>query len=170
MKHTNQGCIYLLRNTVNGKCYVGQSVHNPPTQRIAQHLGNGFYYGEKGVKYPTLDSNRNLLIKADVDEYGKEAFEWKALRENVADSDLDEFEVEEMARYDALRPNGYNSNKGVNRKLIDKYHPKLIPHFVANPHSQNWKYDEERELWWIWDKSRETWFVILQAPKGNDNE
>ena len=108
MNPKNQGCIYLLRNTANGMCYVGQSIHNPPTQRIASHLGEGYYYDEYGVKQKSLYSHGNRLIKTDVEKYGKSVFEWAILRDNIADEDLDDCEAEEIARHNTYRPNGYN--------------------------------------------------------------
>ena len=159
MKHTNQGCIYLLRNTVNGMCYVGQSVYNPPIQRIAQHVGHGFYYDENGNRQSTktwkgVDNNQNPRIRADIEAYGKEVFEWEILRDNVADTDLDDFEAEEIARYNSMKPKGYNGTRGVNRKMIDKHNPELIPQFVNQ--KSDWHFDKERNLWCIYDPNRES--------------
>ena len=170
MNPKNQGCIYLLRNTANGMCYVGQSIHNPPTQRIASHLGEGYYYDEYGVKQKSLYSHGNRLIKTDVEKYGKSVFEWAILRDNIADEDLDDCEAEEIARHNTYRPNGYNLYRGANKYVIDKHNSEVLPRFIARPDDRLWEYDKERKGWLFFDDDRDSWFFIMQLPKEKDNE
>lgn len=95
------GCIYLIRNTVNGKCYVGLTTRHSH-QRIHNHLsGHG-----------------NRLIYNDVQKYGKDAFEYKILHEGVTPELLPQFEVQAIEEYNAFHPNGYNLQTGGSRGYV----------------------------------------------------
>ena len=57
------GCIYKITNTVNGKSYIGRTIHDAEKTRIRDHL-NG-----KG----------NEEVKKDIEKYGKDAFTYPRL-------------------------------------------------------------------------------------------
>lgn len=83
--------IYLLRNTVDGKCYVGQSVNI--ANRWREHLKSM----RRGTKTKLYDAMR---------KHGADAFEIVVLCECAADQ-LDEREAHWMAEHNS-RESGYN--------------------------------------------------------------
>lgn len=97
--------IYLLRNTVNGKLYVGQSVHTG--RRWHEHKKSA----ARGDKSPLYDSIR---------KHGRDAFEFVVLE--VCDPlQLDEREAYWFSAYDVRNPaNGYNLlPAGQNGRVMD---------------------------------------------------
>lgn len=90
------GSIYKITNTVNGKAYIGQTIHNAEKRRIRHHL-NG--YG-------------NELVKNAVEKYGKDAFTHEILHDSIIPEFLDDLEIEEIAKHNCVRPNGYNLTTG----------------------------------------------------------
>ena len=94
------GCIYLIRNTINGKCYIGQTVHDAVKQRIPKHLnGHG-----------------NSIVKRAVAKYGKDAFTFQILHDGIIPELLNSFEIEAIQRHNTVKPNGYNIANGGNSK------------------------------------------------------
>lgn len=94
------GIIYCAQNKVNGKRYIGQSV-NSLEQRRRGYLGQA----RRGRPQPVFDAIR---------EFGEDAFEWSVLFDDVDDEDLDEYEIDAIAVYKTLVPNGYNLSRGGN--------------------------------------------------------
>ena len=90
------GCIYLIRNTVNGKCYIGQTIRDAEKTRIRDHLAG---YGSR-------------LVNLAVAKYGKEAFTVDFLHDGIIPDFLDMLEIEAIAKFDTLAPNGYNLTTG----------------------------------------------------------
>lgn len=96
--------IYLLRNTINGKCYVGQSIKL--RSRLLQHINN-------------LENYRyDIPIYRALNKYGLEVFELKILKtwHNALDKRtkyyLDMYEKQYIEEYKSLAPNGYNQTIG----------------------------------------------------------
>lgn len=90
------GYVYKITNTVNGKAYIGISVHEPEKVRIKDHLsGRG-----------------NRIIASAVKKYGKDAFTYEVLEANVFDEFLPDLEVTYIAHYNTIAPHGYNLNSG----------------------------------------------------------
>ena len=90
------GYIYMITNTVNGKAYIGISVHEPETGRIKDHLsGNG-----------------NRAIANAVKKYGRDAFTYELLEENVFPTLLPDLEVAYIKQFNTVAPNGYNLTTG----------------------------------------------------------
>jgi len=94
------GCIYLVRNKVNGKGYVGQTVGNLPKRR-REHLCEA----GRGSKCP---------IHAAIRKYGKESFSWKTIMECDDEDDLNESEIVSIKALRTLAPDGYNLEEGGN--------------------------------------------------------
>ena len=97
------GYIYLIRNTVNNKCYVGQSTNNARKTRLRDHLSG------RGSK----------LLKKAIQRYGVDAFHTKILHDNLPTNLLDDFEIHEIKRHNSIEPHGYNVKSGGEK---GKYH------------------------------------------------
>ena len=96
------GYVYKITNTVNNKSYIGISIHEPDKIRIRDHLsGHG-----------------NRIIARAVKKYGKDAFTYEILEENVFDEFLPDLEVVYIANYNTVAPNGYNLTHGGEKNVI----------------------------------------------------
>lgn len=84
--------IYKITNKINGKIYIGQSVHIE--RRWQEHC---------------QESSTSIIAKA-IKKYGKENFSFEVLEQyQVEDYDkLDEREMYYIHQYNSLVPNGYN--------------------------------------------------------------
>jgi group I intron endonuclease len=92
------GWIYLARNKVNGKSYVGQTTQQPE-RRFAQHrlrLGN----------------SHCKAFGAALKCHGYDAFEFSIIGESADKATLDEAEIAAITLYDCLAPCGYNLKTG----------------------------------------------------------
>ena len=90
------GFVYMITNTVNQKCYIGISIHEPEDGRIKKHLsGHG-----------------NRILANAVKKYSSDAFTYEILEENVFPALLPDLEVVYIAKFDTVRPNGYNLTYG----------------------------------------------------------
>ena len=90
------GSIYLIRNNINGKCYIGKTKHDAERGRIPQHLnGRG-----------------NLLIKKAIAKYGKNAFSYEILYDGIIPELLDSLEINAIKKHNCKVPNGYNLTDG----------------------------------------------------------
>ena len=87
--------IYIIKNTINDKVYIGQS--SDPVLRWSQHLYNSRYI-------------RNNTIDKAIHDYGEENFYYQILEKDV--ENYDERERYWIERYDSLVPNGFNRAKG----------------------------------------------------------
>lgn len=81
--------IYKITNLINGKCYIGQSVHIE--RRWQEH------------KRPSATS----VIATAIKEYGIENFSFEVLEELPTEK-LDERERFYIQKYNSISPNGYN--------------------------------------------------------------
>ena len=81
--------IYKIENLINGKVYIGQSIHIE--RRWQEHC---------------QPSSRSLVGKA-IQKYGKEHFTFQILEE-CAEEQLDELEERYISEYNSVVPNGYN--------------------------------------------------------------
>lgn len=84
---------------VNGKSYIGQSVHIE--RRFTEHCG----------------SNVNSYIHNAIKKYGKDNFIFEVIEE-CKPEELDERERYWIAFYDTVKPNGYNLTAGNDPDLI----------------------------------------------------
>ena len=90
------GYVYKITNTINNKSYIGISIHEPEKRRIKEHLsGRG-----------------NRVIANAIKKYGKDAFTYEILEENVFDEFLPDLEVAYIANYNTVAPHGYNLDSG----------------------------------------------------------
>lgn len=94
-------CIYVIRNLVNGKVYVGQ------TKDFARRKTNHLYCARKGLKRPLYDSIR---------KHGEENFLFEVLEECEPEV-TNEREQYWVSHYDS-----FNSEKGYNLTSGGKQH------------------------------------------------
>ena len=92
------GSIYKITNTVNGKAYIGQTIHDAVTGRIRKHLNES--------------SRGNQLVKRAVKKYGKDVFIYEILHDGIIPELLDSYEIEAIEKHNTLAPNGYNLTHG----------------------------------------------------------
>ena len=94
------GRIYIHRNKVNGKCYVGQTVRD--LQKRWGENGNGYLGHNKDGTY-MQPKFANAIIK-----YGWDNFEHLILSDIYTNQDeLNAAEIATIAKYDSFN-NGYN--------------------------------------------------------------
>jgi group I intron endonuclease len=98
-QETNCG-IYQIRNLVNNKKYIGQSVDILDRNRheINQFRKNTFH---------------NQHLQNSFNKYGEENFEFTILVDNCKESELDDLEIANILLHDATDPDcGYNKTEG----------------------------------------------------------
>lgn len=102
--------IYKIENLMNGKVYIGQSIH--PQRRLVEHLYHAKHH---------LDA---LPIHEAMSKYGKDAFYFSILEENV--ENYNEREAYWIQHYNSIAPNGYNILPGgqSNPVLKGEQHPR----------------------------------------------
>lgn len=93
--------VYLIRNTVNGKLYVGQTVMTVE-RRFKAHV-NAYNYPKR--RYIPL-------ISRALHKYSPENFTYEILEECSSQDHLNEAEIRWIAFYDSIAPNGYNVESG----------------------------------------------------------
>ena len=82
--------IYKIENLINGKKYIGQSVHIE--RRWQEHCQS---------------SSKSLIGKA-IQKYGKENFSFQILEETDNLEQLNQLETKYIISFNTLEPNGYN--------------------------------------------------------------
>ena len=99
------GWIYLIRNKVNDKCYVGQTSQKKAENRWSQHK-----YRPHG------------LLKSAFQKYGFDNFEFSTICE-IPQGDgwreaLDAREILEISRLNTMTPLGYNLQSGGGHPIV----------------------------------------------------
>lgn len=118
------GLIYIIKNTINDKVYIGQTTTNIRT-RFCQHC-----------KKSTI-KNRHYKIYNAIKKYGKDKFYIEELESNIPIEELDQKEIEYIEKYNSFK-NGYNSTKGGDGRTINKsYDETLIIQMYKNGFSQS---------------------------------
>ena len=95
MNAEKTGVVYRIYNKINGKSYVGQTIH--PKKRLYDHL-NG--------------KSKTPAMHNAVQKYGKEAFQFQIIESDISYDNLDNREIYWIAHFDSLKPNGYNLTEG----------------------------------------------------------
>lgn len=101
-----KGTIYIIKNKVNKKVYIGQTTINI-NERFKQHMKNS-----------TINS-KNQKFYIAIKKYGKENFYIEALENNIDENKLNEKEIYYIDKYKSFF-NGYNSTKGGKGRIINK--------------------------------------------------
>lgn len=120
------GWIYLIRNKVNGKCYVGQTRQKKVESRWAYH------------KNPSV-SNDGYFANA-VRRHGWDSFETSIICE-IPNEELNDREILEISERNTLSPNGYNldGGGGVNKVVHDETREKMRQSQLGRKHSEEVK-------------------------------
>ena len=114
------GYVYKITNTINNKAYVGISIHEPEKDRIQKHLsGQG-----------------NRIIARAIKKYGKDAFTYEVLEENVFDEFLPDLEVAYIANYNTVAPHGYNLTYGGDHKVPSEDTRRKMSEAHKNPSAE----------------------------------
>lgn len=85
--------IYKWTHKASGKSYIGQSIQDPQ-RRIYEHTARGYY------------------LHSAIRKYGVEAFTHDIIAWANDLDELNQLEVDLIAKYDTLAPNGYNLRHG----------------------------------------------------------
>jgi group I intron endonuclease len=136
------GEIYLIRNTQDNKCYVGQTLTHRYNRgkyrpfgydgRFKDHISAAMCNTKTGCAY----------LASAMRKYGLESFTTE-LVERCAKEDLDEREIHYIASYDTMFPNGYNLTPGGKAtRWVRKYENDN----VLNEKQRNeWRYRKRSE-------------------------
>lgn len=89
------GCIYIIKNFINDKVYIGQTTKDVD-ERYKRHL---------------RDKHNNNPLYKDMEKYGVENFYYEILEDNIPYSELDYKEMYYIEKYDSYN-NGYNLTTG----------------------------------------------------------
>ena len=119
--------IYILTNTITNKVYIGKSAN--ANKRLERHLWNA-----KDDAYQT-----NLY--RSIRKHGSQSFVMHILESNISAEDIDQLEIEYIAKYDSFE-NGYNMTLGgegadtsSSQKFIEamkRYHANKTPESYAS--------------------------------------
>jgi group I intron endonuclease len=105
----HNGEIYLIKNKINGKCYVGQA--------LCYTGSNNSKWGTNGRwkshirEALSLTGDHCVALNNAIRKYGHDNFEVTTLVKCHKD-ELDEHEIIYIAQYDSIQPNGYNIKSG----------------------------------------------------------
>ncbi len=92
------GCVYQVRNKVNGKQYIGRTTKTMKCR--------------KATHQQDAKGGSDLYFHRALRKYGFGAFEWKVLFDNIGEEDLDSVEVMMIRMKRTKAPNGYNMTDG----------------------------------------------------------
>ena len=101
----NVGKIYIIRNTVNDKVYIGQTIHTLQT-RFRQHQ-----------KCAKNNDSRFRKICCAMNKYGADNFYIELIQDNIPLENLDEKEIYYIKQYNSYE-NGYNATAGGDSRII----------------------------------------------------
>ncbi len=143
------GYIYVLKNKVNSKLYVGQTTQKPEI-RIKSHLREKFIIG-------------NAMRKYGIDNFNK--FVYRDIPEEM----LDIYEIELIKKLKTLSPFGYNLTeggyvlRGEKNPFYGKKHSSETKLLMKKNHADVKK---EKHPMWKRNQSEETKRKIRQSRKG----
>lgn len=107
-EESKTGLIYIIKNDLNNKVYIGQTTTNIQT-RFHQHCKNS-----------TL-KNRHYKIYNAIKKYGKEHFICEIIEDRIPIKNLDQREICYIEKFNSFY-NGYNSTKGGDGRTINKHY------------------------------------------------
>ena len=99
------GTIYILKNKINNKCYIGQT-RNSFKKRLVEHFNGDFCIGKALKKYGS-DNFTKIMVECP-------------------DSDLNKKEIQYIKTYNSVAPNGYNLTNGNTGAYLTEEHKRKI--------------------------------------------
>ena len=93
-----KGIIYKVTNTVNGKVYIGQTIHELHKRQIK-------HFSKANEEKPSMYFHKALK------KYGKDSFTWDIIEQCSSKRELDDMEFHYIKQYDSFK-NGYNMTLG----------------------------------------------------------
>ena len=105
----HNGQIYLIKNKINGKSYVGQAMCFTGSNNARW----GTFGRWKSHIREATKSNQDhcVLLNNAIRKYGENNFEVSTLIK-CNNNELDENEIKFIEEYNSVSPNGYNLKKG----------------------------------------------------------
>jgi group I intron endonuclease len=126
----NKCGIYLIRNAITGKVYVGSSIDIRSRWRSHICLLNG-------------DSHSNAHLQASWNVHGKNAFEFTIIEE-CSEGTLMIREMVWIAYYDAMnRDKGYNIEYPDRHEVTEETKRKISEANMGHHHNRGWHHSEE---------------------------
>ena len=101
------GSIYIIRNTVNEKVYIGQTIYSVK-DRFYAHM-----------KPSTSKQKSGYKLYSAMNKYGKENFYCETLETGIPEDKLNEKEIAYIKQFDSFK-HGYNSTPGGDGRVINK--------------------------------------------------
>jgi len=95
--YKQHGVIYLIRNIINNKVYIGQTIQKNPYTRINRHF---------------IKSCKKSPLRNSIMHHGRDNFEITILISAFSQDDLNFLEKTFIKEYDCQVPNGYNIKDG----------------------------------------------------------
>lgn len=139
--------IYIIKNILNNKCYIGQTIQKRIERRWQSH------------HFVRKDLNNPSLISLAIAKYGKENFIFSMLAECSSREELDNLERKYIAQYNTLAPNGYNLMTGgasgyifheETKKIMSEIKkgstlPEATKSKMSESHKRRWQCESMRE-------------------------
>lgn len=128
--------IYLHRNKINGKCYVGQTCQKPENR-----------WGSDGNGY-----KQQIYFYRAIVKYGWDNFDHLILEQNIAEEDVNLREIFWAGYYHSLAPEGYNLKIGGQYHYIESDESKTARSIIMKQVWENPEYQkkiiEQRKKEW----------------------
>lgn len=140
--------IYKITNKINGKIYIGQSIHQ----------FNKRYRSGKWWLY-----THNKYLKNSVDKYGLDNFDVEIIEEDVKSiEDLNFYEMKYADKYNSYTPYGYNIRGcGDNKFVSDDLKKHLSTFRLGKDYKpSNKKHSQYKGV--SWSESKKTWKCRIQ--------
>lgn len=159
--------IYCIKNKINGKCYVGQSVD----------------INNRWKEHKKLHSNNSTYLYNSLKKYSSDGFDWVVLEE-CSKEQLNSREIHWIEKLDCISPNGYNLKSGGGKNCYySEETKKKMSESQRGERNHRWglRYTEEekREMsesssgenayWYGKNRSEETKKKISEKQKRDDN-
>jgi group I intron endonuclease len=121
------GYIYIIKNKINNKCYIGQTIEKDVNTRWKGHIRR-------------LNTDGCPALYGAFRKYGLEQFDFKIIC-ICFDEACDELEIQYISKFNSIAPNGYNLESGGNKnKVFPETCNKISISLTGKKHS------EERKL------------------------
>lgn len=138
--------VYLIKNNINGKCYVGQTTSSTPSRRWNSHCRL------------RKNSKHQSPIRLAIQKYGKDNFTFMVVATASSQEELDRLEKHYIEQFNCISPHGYNLTSGgsggfkFNDSVLEKMSKAKIgsellettKDAMSKTHIQRWKSKELR--------------------------